>query len=81
MWKVLGNILCNNNPKVKVKSENAVCLMVHHRLHSSQMYIHYHNDSVCVKDVMTDETADSDAHAHQEIHCLSIRPRSRSKVR
>ena len=26
----------------------------------------------CVQDVMTDETADSDAQAHQELHCLSM---------
>ena len=25
----------------------------------------------CVQDVMTDETADYDAQAHQELHCLS----------
>ena len=32
----------------------------------------------CVQDVMTDETADSDAQAHQELHCLSIRPSAKS---
>ena len=28
----------------------------------------------CAQDVTTDATADSDAQAHQELHCLSIRP-------
>ena len=28
----------------------------------------------CVQDVMTDETADSDAQVHQQLLCLSIRP-------
>ena len=32
----------------------------------------------CVQDVMTDVTADSDAQAHQELHCLSIRPSVKS---
>ena len=32
----------------------------------------------CVQDVITDETADSDAQAHQELHCLSIRPSAKS---
>ena len=32
----------------------------------------------CVQYVMTDETADSDAQAHQELHCLSIRPSVKS---
>ena len=26
----------------------------------------------CEQDVVTDETADSDAQAHQELHCLSM---------
>ena len=35
----------------------------------------------CVQDVMTDETADSDAQAHQESNCLSIRPSVKSAYR
>ena len=32
MRRVLGNILCNHDPKVKVKSEKRVFAMVNHRL-------------------------------------------------
>ena len=65
MWKELGNILCNHDPKVKVKVNKRYvrcciidCILI----------------VFCVQDVMTDETADSEAQAHQELHCLSIRP-------
>ena len=40
MWRVLGNIFCNNDPRVKVKSVKAgICdgvssVMVYHRVQS-----------------------------------------------
>ena len=78
IWKVLGIILCNIDPKVKVKSDKAVCLMVYHRLHSVKCIHIIILIVFCVQDVMTSETADSDAQAHQELHRLSIRPSVKS---
>ena len=72
VWRVLSIILCNPDPKVKVKSEKLVFLMVYYRLHSSCVYTYIILIVFCVQDVMTDETADSDAQAHQELHCLSM---------
>ena len=62
MWKVLGNILCNRDPKSRSKGN---CILVKCK-HTIILIV------FCVQDVMTDVTADSDVQAHQELHCLSI---------
>ena len=63
MWKVHRNMLCNHDPKSRSKVN---CILVKCK-HTIILIV------FCVQDVMTDVTADSDAQAHQELHCLSIR--------
>ena len=40
MWKVLGNILCNHDPRSRSKHKKRVFAMVYHRLHSSLFYLY-----------------------------------------
>ena len=73
MWRVLNNILCNHDPNVKVKSEKSGyfrwctidCILVK-CIYTIILIV------FCVQDVVTDETEESDAQAHQELHCLSM---------
>ena len=70
MRRVLGNVLCNHDPKVKVTSEKnryfrwctIDCILVK-CIHTIILIV------FCVQDVVTDETTYSDAQAHQELHC------------
>ena len=73
MWRVLGNILCNHDKKLKVKSKKSGyfrwctidCILVK-CIHTIILIV------FCVQNVITDETADLDAQAHRELHCLSM---------
>ena len=71
MWRVLGDILCNHDPKVKVKRKKAdifdgvpsilvKCIL-------TIILIVF-----CVQDVITDETADSHVQTRQDLHCFSM---------
>ena len=73
IWRVLIKILCNHDPKVKVKIKKGGYIrwctndfILAKFMHTIILIV------LCVQDGMTNETVDSHAQAHQELHCLSM---------